>query len=941
MIRNRGKQIAAYTAMGILTFFFCWLFVGKYGIFGSSVDWISQHSVIPDYFRKQFYETGNWFPEFAANIGGGQNQYHFSYYGLYSPMILISYLLPGVEMGDYIMAVSVCSLAAAVILMNVWLTKRGFSGAVSFLVSMMYLLSGPMIFHSYSQIMFVNYMPFLCMAFLGVDHYFEKDGKILYTVSVFLMIMTSFYFSIGGMLTLVLYGLHRYFQKKETAAHIWESEFINTGKKKIPAILEFLSDGIRFLLPMFTAVLMSGILLAPTAMALTGRQGGASEVSLHALFLPDLRMMRLTYSPYGIGLTALAVAALLGGLTYKKCSERILTYGCAIVLTVPFFSWILNGGLYIRDKALIPFLPLVCYLIACYLEKMEKGQITFAAGLFSFLGAAVLLYLGRNHTDYIKYGKWILADAGIMTGAFLLFWKCRRKKGRIYLLAVPPVLFLFLFGMVFHPEANRIESRENYEKAVDQQITNAVKKTLDQEEGFYRVEQVGTDRENAAALNRIRDIRQYISSLYSSSYNSVYQEFRKNVFGTEEPFRNDLMQSVSQNPVFQKLMGVKYLISEKKIPGYEQTDTVGNQKVFRNQETAPIAYVTDHTISNKTYEKLEFPYNQMALLYAAAAEKENGGKISENKDQVKETAGENTGGRQMRSIFLMPSDEMAGDVKRHVPILIKKEEEILEQVYQSVCPAEFHLPEQRTEERQIVKTENGYHIQAKKKETFALQVPVPAGEEQPKERIMFLKFRVKNYHPSKDVAVCLEGERNKLTARNHIYYNENTEFTFAVVLEKNQEHVTFTLGQGDYEILGLQCFLGDWGDSLEQERSRALYQSAFRADQGKTKGNVIAGTVDAERTGYFVTSIPYDPNFEILMDGRKIQYEKVNMAFLGFPIGKGMHRIEIRYRAPGLTAGKYLSAAGLVLLSAEILYPVGQRRRSRRKWRKKRVPAYI
>mgnify|MGYP000992762431 CR=1 FL=1 len=49
----------------------CWFFAGRYGVFGANMDWISQHSVIPDYFRKQFYETGNLFPEFAMNLGGG------------------------------------------------------------------------------------------------------------------------------------------------------------------------------------------------------------------------------------------------------------------------------------------------------------------------------------------------------------------------------------------------------------------------------------------------------------------------------------------------------------------------------------------------------------------------------------------------------------------------------------------------------------------------------------------------------------------------------------------------------------------------------------------------------------------------------------------------------------------------------------------------------
>ena len=68
------------------------------------VDWISQHSVIPDYFRQQFYETGSLFPEFAMNLGGGQNIYNFAYYGLYNPVILLSYALPFVKMGDYVMA---------------------------------------------------------------------------------------------------------------------------------------------------------------------------------------------------------------------------------------------------------------------------------------------------------------------------------------------------------------------------------------------------------------------------------------------------------------------------------------------------------------------------------------------------------------------------------------------------------------------------------------------------------------------------------------------------------------------------------------------------------------------------------------------------------------------------------------------------------------------
>ena len=94
---DKVKRYIPYLLLTGLTLFFCRMFVGRYGIFGAKVDWLSQHSVLPDYFRQQFYATGKLFPEFAANLGGGQNIYHFAYYGLYSPLILPSYLLPFVK----------------------------------------------------------------------------------------------------------------------------------------------------------------------------------------------------------------------------------------------------------------------------------------------------------------------------------------------------------------------------------------------------------------------------------------------------------------------------------------------------------------------------------------------------------------------------------------------------------------------------------------------------------------------------------------------------------------------------------------------------------------------------------------------------------------------------------------------------------------------------
>ncbi len=60
---GKAKKYIPYLLLtGLTLFFFCRMFVGRYGIFGAKVDWLSQHSVLPDYFRQQFYATGKLFP---------------------------------------------------------------------------------------------------------------------------------------------------------------------------------------------------------------------------------------------------------------------------------------------------------------------------------------------------------------------------------------------------------------------------------------------------------------------------------------------------------------------------------------------------------------------------------------------------------------------------------------------------------------------------------------------------------------------------------------------------------------------------------------------------------------------------------------------------------------------------------------------------------------
>ena len=824
---DKVKRYIPYLLLTGLTLFFCRMFVGRYGIFGAKVDWLSQHSVLPDYFRQQFYATGKLFPEFAANLGGGQNIYHFAYYGLYSPLILPSYLLPFVKMSDYIMAVSITGLTASVLLFYYWLKSRKTDAGTAFILSLMFLLAGPMIGQYSGQIMFVDYMPFLCLALIGVDRYFEQEKSGLFTVSVFLMIMTSFYFSIGGMLSLVLYGLHRYFEQRE---------------ENRVTVRSFLRDGLCFVRSMILAVLMSGFFLVPTALALTGGRSKEQNTSFASFFIPQITVERFAYSIYGIGLTTLVITVLLTGLLYRKVYEKVLTYGCVIVLVIPVFAYLLNGGLYIRDKVFIPFLPLLCYLISIYLEKCRKRELSFIAGMIPYIITTIFVYMARN--QFVSKGigesiwKVLLAESILFLICYVLYCALKRyhkETKEILMLALPSVICLAVTMNTFYQmKPDRYVSRKLYRDVVEEQNRQAVKEALKDDDGYYRTEQMGSDDENAADLNRIWDVDQNITSIYSSAYNPDYQTFRQKTFGLEEPFRNGMMQSVSKNPVFQRMMGVRYIVSDSDVPGYTLVKKCGTTGIYQNKDAAPVMYATDRVMTEEEYKKLAFPYNQTAFLEYAVV-----GEHTESSDQNIMTA--------------------------YAPVSLK-------------------MANNRTTGGAEQKTM----------------------QQEGQKQILFLRFRVDNAHPKKDVAVWINGIRNKLSAKDHVYYNENKIFTYAVPLKDGEDTISVTFGKGKYQLSHVQAYLG----SLP-ERSELLYQSEIQVDKKQTEDNVIQGTIHVKKDGWFITSISYDKHFKIYIDGKETEIQKVNTAFLGCKIESGNHEVKIIYHAPGTTTGKILSLIGI------------------------------
>lgn len=793
----------------------CWIFVLQYGILGSDLDWVNQHSVLPDYFRQRFYDTGQLFPDITWNLGAGQNIYNFSYYGLFNPIIWISYLLPFVPMSLYIQITSILSYGASVVIFYCWLKKKC-DDRITLACTFLFLLAAPLVYHSYNQLMFVNYMPFLCAAFLGVDKYVEEKKKALLLCSVCGMILTSFFFSIGGLLALGIYGASKFTEK---------------------GIKEFLKNSVSLAGVLLHSVLLCGILLIPTAFVLFGRGGSGSHAEM-AVSLFTVQPMRFLYTPHGVGMSALALIALFDDMICRrKWQEKFLSVSLFLIFTIPFVGYVLNGGLYDKGKVFIPFLPLMCMEVAKYIDRIKKRESTFR-DILPYLITAIFLIAGKTF--------WALLDCGVMLVCFLI-----RKRFSAFPLAVwVSCVILFCSGWTINKGSDHIIPKEDYEKILDRDTKAEVEEILEKDTGWYRMEEQQGGKKELQDINRIEDSRQWITSMYSSAYNEEYYKFRRETYDINEHFRNNMMQAVSDNPLFLQLMGVKYVIGNHPLAGYELLEEGENGNLYVNSHAAPIGYVTNEVVSKKNYQTLDFPANQTAFLWKA----------------VTESAGDD------------------GDF----PVM-------------NTCPLE--ILEINEEENQIKKTSFGWSFSLSTEK----KVSIPMKDVPMTEDLLSVRFQVKN-KKDKDMYIRLCGQTNRLTAKSHEYANHNESFAYTVTLNPENQTADFIFGPGEYEISNLEVFTGN----LSELRNEKLYETPLKLE--KTEGDTLICSVNNKEAGYLITSIPYDEGFEIHINGEKTSVEKVNTAFVGAKVPKGKCTIEISYKAEGKTLGFLYTGAGILLL---------------------------
>lgn len=837
-------------------------------VYGSNTDWLSQHVTLAETIRNACLEQHTLLPSWIG-LGGGSNGYQFAYYGFLRPDILIGCLLPQIPMVDIIIGYMTAVYLCSVLLVYIWLRSERISPLLAWLGSMLFMTAG-CLFHMHRQIMFVNYLPFMLLAFLCI----RKQRYKWLPLCLLLICLSSFYFSISAFAAV---GWYWY---RTEGKRFWRGSFL---KRYIPSTV--------------LAAAMAAALLLPTALVLLEHSRLGTDtglLKLLELFGPNPVFNNILFNEYGMGLTLICFYAILAGLkikNFRKDSILFLMFGMFGI-----FSYVLNGTLYTRPKILIPFMPLVilhCVRCAEICRKTEapvpvpesdsrspKQVRIYGAQVPPLWPFAVMLPVSLLWFSQEQF-PWILLDLAILF-CLCLAIRLRRKYARpsfaaasgwltaVLLLISPVGMYLTTAGTEDWVEESEISPGFTADELSQVQF-----------DPLYHFDSLLSPLVDGNELNTFL----HRSTMYSSVTNGEYSELYYDTLMTPVRINNRVALLTSDNPFMLNLLGVRYLeTTDGHIPaGYETILKSGKNVIVENPDVLPSVYFTDDTVSQEWFDTLD-PLQKLDIITRKTVVEDSSREGSQDSS---------TGSSQSSSQNGAAGGSVGNNMRPYSPEL-----------------SQTDLPEGLD----INRTDSGWEIRAEKECTLTLDIgnPQPGG-------IVLCQFKVENL-TTQAVVIDINNIRNKLSGMFAPYPNGNDQFHYQFSTDSSTgvDRLEITFSKGHYRLNDIQWYLYD--QSLLNEKNYAPLTADQSTGSGSTGIMDTKYTITAENNGYLVTSIPMQNGLEILVDGKPSDLVRVNQAFAGTYLENGEHTIEFCFFPPGKTAGCAVSTAASIGYVVYLLY---------------------
>ena len=512
------------------------------------------------------------------------------------------------------------------------------------------------------------------------------------------------------------------------------------------------------------------------------------------------------------------------------------------------------------------------------LRSMEAGDFRKTCGVFALF---VVLVFGQRYS-YVTGGGMLLGVVLLSVCLGIIWWnRVDPKRAPANILTILLVLicsmesyanYVICTGSLKDWEVKASDYQEDLFKGSI--IADAVQRS---DTSLYRMENEHST--NGIAANDPR-LFGYNGLIYfgSCESNFVFQGLSK--LGMSW-WGNRMWYSEGKPSVFDSLLGLKYVISERDLStekGYEQLINLEGHKIYRNPNALPIAMLAapdemESTLSLNPFE------NHNALWKSITGGSSNVFDIQQN---IQFTYHAGNDGKTVEY-----DDAKAYSTSLSVKAMSSSESE-----------SENSLTTSESDSiavRDIDAIRQSYHIECS-----------------------FLAEHDGSVYAYNGLAV----DENNGFAGEAMYYLGTYQSG-----EMITDYIPLS-GPVTNDALNMVC--AEYSVAYVNQRVLADYSTELINNSGtieKSKDSLLLGNVVAKDDARLFFTIPYDEGWTLTVDGQKTPLTKTADLFMSANIDSGEHSYELRFFPKGMRIGIYISCCATVLLLLLIFYNILDRKR--------------
>lgn len=809
---------------------------------------------------------GNQINTWDWSIGLGADGFAFNAPNLFNPFSWIMLLSPAKYMDIAFTATVIIRLYLTGFFFMLYARKIGLKDNYVIFGAILYTFAPWTVHASLVQATFLMATMMLPLVLLGVEKVLRRESPVLFILSVGYTIVVSFFFAyIIGIITVLYYFVRRIFIKTEGG-----------GK-------EFFTDTIKFI-----GLGMVGIMISAFALIVTINKyfattsGTGKEIPFFLTKLQLLRMpMKLTdwITVFGsdsmIGVVPICIVAIPGivYLAYKKRASGIMTLLLLIGAAFPVVSSMFNFFSYPSGRWMfvLAFFFIIATMEFLQSEVFEKRlmKILITITVAVYMGYLMWLYKILSHEEL----RLVAVNAGLLVVLGAVVIAAGSGKKELMMGKVVPVITIV--GLVAAFNVSWGINNEGYEgpkgylaRGQAQELLNETPQKVGpkiKDDGFYRIDQVDEltgIRAPHGKMNEAMYFGNRSNYAFHSSVNMGWLELNKHMGNNMGYYKRVAPNSNDNRFGLDLLEGTKYFLGNNENHddstnyagyGFKKYKTIDGTEVLKNEYSIGLGCAYDKYMYESDWLKLSYADREIAMLKAVIL-----------------PDGEETYGLQ----------EMKGS-----------------EVKSGVKELDYRM------------TENKDQPTLKK---------ITAKNDDEHAAILSIKGIDQNY-PEMVKAIVNNGKIVKTNADDR-----GTERALADIKD-----FTMYLGTGEdaTKNIELDYHGGEERDPCSYEKI-VLYQvpvktyadSARNLEKNKLKeikfdNDTYKGEIDCKKDSILFFSITDSDGWDVLVDGEKAKkIEGANVAFVGVPLSKGHHRIDMEYHTKGLAIGIVLSVLGLVIM---------------------------